>query len=526
MEQFPLSPAAQGQAALASACIVAALLIPFALFDEALPASSAQVEWAGGPDSEEVPRNTVAFGGLSGGFFTENKGQVAGPVRFYSNGNPAVAMRDDGVMFVVREGGEAAGGQRAGTVAYMMKFIGARPAVPIGRAESPFKSNFFLGSDEREWRIGVRSYGEIVYENLYHGIDLAFTGDSRGAKYEFVVRPGADLGLIRVAFDGVEEVSVDGTNAKIRIGALEMKDSIPHSYSVGSGAVNCWFDPLSTLSYGFDCGVRDATKTLIIDPLVYSTYLGGSQTDYSNSIKVDSIGNAYVAGQTSALDFPVTPGSYQTTATTGGSAFVSKILWNGTGLVYSTYLGGSGRDVAYSIAIDAQLNAYVTGYTESSNFPTTTGAYNRTYQGGVDTGAVYVTKLGPGGDVLGYSTYVGTGFGTIIKVERQYCIDVDSQGSAYVAGSTVSTKFPTTPGGLYTNFRGGSYDGFVTKLTPDGSGLAYSTYLGGSDSDRLTSIAVSGTNAFVTGFTMSTNYPTTGGAYQTSHGPDAWDTFV
>src|SRR5207244_4370657 len=281
-----------------------------------------------------------------------------------------------------------------------------------------------------------------------------------------------------------------------------------------------------------EVGVSDAFVTKLNPTgsgLVYSTYLGTGY-DSGRAIAVDSAGNAYVTGETSSNNFPTTPGAFQSTLSpgAGGNAFATKLNPLGSALVYSTCLGGSAPDQARGIALDAAGNAYVTGNTSSSDFPTSPGAYQTTFGGGFGSGLgdAFVAKLDPTGSALIYSTYLG-GSGDDVA----YGIALDSSGNAYVVGATASTDFPTTPGAFQTTFGGGDADIFVTKVNPLGSALVYSTYLGGSGQDEGYGIAVDGLpspNAYLTGETLSTDFPTTSGAIQTTlgGGPSDYDAFV
>ena len=251
--------------------------------------------------------------------------------------------------------------------------------------------------------------------------------------------------------------------------------------------------------------------------LVYSTYLGGSGDDIGTAITVDSTGNAYVTGITSSTDFPTTPGAFQPTcAGSCGSAFVTEINSSGSALVYSSYLGGSGGANAAGIAVDGSGNAYVAGYA-FEDFPTTPGAFQRTYGG---NGDAFASEVNPTGTALVYSTYLGgsnTDFGDGIAV--------DSSGNAYVTGLTESTDFPTASA-IQPTFNGGNMDAFVTKLNADGSALIYSTYLGGSGDDVGFGVAVDAAgNAYIAGRTYSTDFPTANAFQPTNHGaPDAFVT--
>jgi hypothetical protein len=254
--------------------------------------------------------------------------------------------------------------------------------------------------------------------------------------------------------------------------------------------------------------------------LVYSTYLGGKNTNEVDAIALDSAGNAYVTGYTKSTNFPVTPGVFQPMCAsckeTFVDSFVTKINSTGTALVYSTFLGGNNADVGYAITVDSTDNAYVTGYTYSTNFPTTPGAFQTTLGG--PTG-VFVTKVNPTASEMVYSTYLnGSATGTSACAACGSSIAVDAEGSAYVAGLTWETNFPTTAGAYQVNYAGGFHDAFVTKFNSTGTALIYSTYIGGSGDDGATSIVLdNNNNAYVKGNTFSTNFPTTPGAYSNTY---------
>jgi hypothetical protein len=251
--------------------------------------------------------------------------------------------------------------------------------------------------------------------------------------------------------------------------------------------------------------------------LLYSTFLGGSDNDYGYGIAVDNTGNAYVTGGTFSPDFPTTSGAYNQTPGGWGDVFVTKLNPAGSSLVYSTFIGGWSTEGGYSIAVDNSGNAYVTGSTSSSDFPTTSGTYNQTYGGSWDA---FVTKLNPAGSSLVYSTFLGESGG-----DQGNSIVVDLIGTPYVTGYTESSDFPTS-GSAYNKTYGGSGDAFVTKLTQPMTSLYYSTFLGGSGIDEGSSIAVDGSDfAYVTGDTYSSDFPTTSGAYNQTFGGGS-DAFV
>jgi Beta-propeller repeat/Abnormal spindle-like microcephaly-assoc'd, ASPM-SPD-2-Hydin len=282
-------------------------------------------------------------------------------------------------------------------------------------------------------------------------------------------------------------------------------DSAGNAYITGSvGTFGSPVFPVTTGAFQTASGGnQDAFVTKLNasgSALVYSTYLGGNDTDQGSAIAVDSAGNAYVTGYTLSTNFPTTPGAFQVAMGGYYTAFVTKLNAAGSALVYSTYLDGNQISEAFGIAVDSAGNAYVAGDTNSYNFPTTTGAFQVSLLG---TFNAFVTKLNAAGSAPVYSTYFG-GNGN----DRPFGIVLDSSNNAYVTGQTSSTNFPTTAGAFQTA-TGGGEDAFVTKLNAAGSALVYSTYLGGSNNDFGYGIAVdSSGNAYITGNTQSTDYPT------------------
>ena len=280
-----------------------------------------------------------------------------------------------------------------------------------------------------------------------------------------------------------------------------------------------------------NAGSSDAFVTKVSSDgsrLVYSTFLGGSGADSGQGIAVDASGNAYVTGYTFSLDYPTTAGALQGSNGGGSDAFVAKLNPGGSALVYSTYLGGSGLDRGFAIAIDSTGNAYVTGDTQSSNFPTTVGAFSRTNAG---NGDAFVAKLNTAGSMLVYSTFLG---GT--DVDQGFGISVDSSNRAFVTGLTQSANFPVRDP-LQASIGGGTCgaspcsDAFVTELDAQGALLPYSTFLGGTGADSGLAIVLdsSGNNAYVAGGTASSDFPPVSGAFQPVYGggnPSGGDAFA
>ncbi|MBI3804729.1 MAG: SBBP repeat-containing protein [Nitrospirae bacterium] len=286
-------------------------------------------------------------------------------------------------------------------------------------------------------------------------------------------------------------------------------DASGYVYLTGTSESNDFRTTPGAYDRTFNGGCCDAFVSKL-DPtgstVLYSTYLGGNESDGATGIAVDAAGNAYVTGWTRSANFPTTPGAFSNSTVVGSiKPFVTKLNAAGSDLLYSTFLArNSTNGSAHGIAIDASGNAYIVGETPSFDFPTTPGAFNTTAKGD------FVTKLNSTGSALLYSTFLGV-----------YCnisgIAVDGGGNAYLTGYTGHADFPTTPGAYQTSYQGGFYDVFVTKLNASGSSLLYSTFLGGSGNDFGTAIAVDASGqVYITGQTSSVGFPTTPGAYQTT----------
>ncbi|HET9866492.1 MAG TPA: SBBP repeat-containing protein, partial [Nitrospira sp.] len=377
------------------------------------------------------------------------------------------------------------------TAVLRMKFVGSetRPQV-TAQEELPGKVNYLSDKDPNRWRTGISTYAKVAYQNVYPGVDLVYYGNQQQLEYDFIVRPGTDPDIIALSFEGADQLEVDAQGELVlRAGSGEIRQRKPLIYQEVDGArheVAGSYRLKGRNTVGFQLADYDASRPLVIDPvLVYSTFLGGGRLDQGADIAVDSSGSAYVTGATDSVEFPTTVGAFDTTHNGGfDDVFVTKLNPSGSALVYSTFLGGSGNDSGFSIAVDTTGSAYVTGIAAfSPNFPTTVGAFDTTFNGIHD---VFVTKLNPTGSALVYSTFFG---GDSSDIGRGLAVDIS--GNAYVTGETFSPNFPTTVGAFDTTFNGdGEFDAFVTKLNPSGSALVYSTFLGGSDSNFGHDIAV------------------------------------
>ncbi|WP_225442848.1 DUF7948 domain-containing protein [Paenibacillus lycopersici] len=378
--------------------------------------------------------------------------------------------------------------------------------------------NYFQGSDPSRHYASVDVYCVAAYREPWPGIDVEIRGEEGQLKFDWIVSPGARTEDIRLRYEGADEIEID-EEGRLLIMTEQgiLIDGHPVAYQVTEDErkeIDCRYTLESGKNgehwIGFELGAYEKALPLVIDPVIeYSTFLGGTGVDEGIAIAVDAAGQAYVTGSTLSANFPVTPGAFQSTLNgTAEDMFVTKLNATGTALLYSTYLGGSARDIGRSIAVDSTGSAYVTGTCFSLDYPTTPGSF---MPAPASTRAhAVVTKLDPSGSSLVYSTYLGGTGG-----DGGSAIALDAFGNAYVAGQTDSKDFPTTSGAFAPVSPSSASIGFVTKLNATGSGLIYSTFLGGNGTTDIRGIAVDGSfQAYVTGGTVAKNFPTTPGAFQ------------
>ncbi len=338
---------------------------------------------------------------------------------------------------------------------------------------------------------------------LQSAYDTSLGGDS-DAFVSKIDASGTNLSYSTFLGGSSDEESIDiavDSDGNIYVTGLTYSADFPTTINAIDESLNGYADAFVTKI--------DASGTV----LSYSTFLGGSGLDEGQGITLDSIGNAYVAGYTESSDFP-TKNAFDASYHYQGDAFVAKINSSGTSLLYSTYLGGDDWDVAKGLAVDATGNAYVVGFTGSSDFPTANAMYS-SFGGYYDA---FVTKIGTSGANLLYSTYLGGN-----SEDRAESMSLDDAGNVYVTGWTRSSNFPTK--NPIKGKRDGAIDAFVTKIDSMGTSLLYSTYLGGSDSDHGMSIAIDVVgNAYVAGYTESSDFPTVSAIYGTNTGGE--DAFV
>jgi hypothetical protein len=472
--------------------------------------------------------------------FEANQGQTSSEVKFLSRGKGYTAFLTTGGIVLALRPNQPVPMQPVSDVAtpnksqppvgvtlqFRLLGVAQNPAV-IGEDPLPGRVNYFIGRDPAKWHTNVPTYARVRYKNVYPGIDLVYYGNHRHLEYDFAIAPGADPSRIRFEITGANQIELDAEgNLVLQTSSGELHFQSPVIYQESQGqrvAVAGSYVVNDATHIAFQVARYDPSKPLVIDPvLVYSTYLGGSGDDQLSGIAVDSTGSVYLAGYTNSTDFPLARlGSLSAGAT---HVFVAKLDPTGSSLVYADYIGGNSQDYGYALVLDRANDVYVTGSTASSDFPLVNpyqGAYPGSFNG-------FLTKISVDGSSLSYSTYLG-GNGSDLPAG----IVIDSLGSVLVAGNTTSTNFPMVAayqatvspnqGGVLGNY------GFLSKFSPDGSSLVYSTYLGGSSNvalncggtpcwpspySAIAGVAIdSNGNAYVAGNTNTYNFPTTRGAY-------------
>jgi len=468
--------------------------------------------------------------------FEANQGQTDNSVKFVARGSGytlflgpdlltlALAEREAGPPRL-SAGYHGARPRHAETV--RIRFTGTNRGARISGAEElPGTANYFIGNDRSKFVAGVRTFRRVKCEEIYPGVDLVYYGSQGRLEHDLVVAPGASYKAIALRVEGARRLESDGEGGiALQLAGGHLRLQRPLVYQDIEGRrqlVAGRYSVRAGNQIAFELGAYDNRRPVVIDPILsYSTYIGGSSTDTAWAIAMDSAGNVYVAGRTTSIDFP-TASPLQAARGGNTDVFVMKLNASGTPL-YATYLGGSAEDSVSTsaIAVDRDGNAYITGWTLSSNYPVTQGASQPAFGGG--SADAFVTKLNATGNALVYSTYLGGK-----NVDQGLGIAVDSSGAAYVAGGSNSTEFPTTAGALNTKYGGGSCgpynakfscpDAFVTKLSASGS-VVYSTFLGSDNDDTAYGIAVdSAGNAYVAGAAASAQFPVTAGALQAAYG--------
>ena len=432
--------------------------------------------------------------------------------------------------------------------AFNQRFIGANPNVTIsGNDTFPEYYNYFIGKDSSKWSQHVNLYASVNYKNLYDGIAMKVYSKGTSLKYDFIVAPNADYHQIQIQYEATDRVSLDEFgNLNIQTSVGKIIEQAPICYQIIAGKITTVPShfKLRHQVLQFEIGNYDHSLPLVIDPtLIFCTYTGSTDDNWGTSATYDNAGNLYAAGIVVGNGYPTTLGAFQTLY--GGGTGTNSATWNpyygdisiskfnttGTGLIYSSFLGGTNNDYPNSLIVTPANELIVFGRSYSNDYPVTAGAYDVTYAGGAD---MVITKFNASGSALIGSTYMGGSLNDGVNysdnenvlgsLKRNYGddargeVNLDNAGNIFIASCTFSSDFPTSIGCYQAVFGGGTEDGVVCKFNPGLTGLIYSTYLGGSLNDACYSIDIDQSNnsLYVCGGTESANFPTTPGVMHTT----------
>jgi len=470
--------------------------------------------------------------------FTQNKGQWNNKVLFegkFKGGKVFLEKQGLSYVFFPKDGLESMHHHGSKTPvtyhAVKMNFMNCNLGSVIQESDSnAFYENYFIGKDPSKWASRVKSFKQIVFKNLYQGIDVKYSSEKNNFRFDFIVKPSADLNQIVMDFEGQNHLKVQEGNLIFETEVGELMQKAPYAYQIINGKqieVKCNYlvdNNVVRFKIGDNYNVN---YELIIDPtLVFATYTGSLSDNFGMTATYDIQGNAYTAGMCFGPSYPLSPGAFQINymggTGYGGDISISKFNPTGSNLLYSTYLGGTDIDAPESIIVNSLGELVVMGRSSSVDFPMTTGAYQTANAGLFD---LIVSKVNQTGTSLVASTYIGGSQndgvnGSTVNPLLAYnyedylrgSVIVDDSNYVYIGGSTTSFNFPVT-GGCYQNVLKGTQDGCIIKLKPNLSSLVFSTYFGGDLSDGVYNIELDANNKiYVTGGTESTNFPTTPGS--------------
>ncbi len=478
-------------------------------------------------DSTDAAAALRAAGQVSPGF-VENGGQADARARFHLRRGGITAFFTERTMIIqgVVRPDPAALADLSGANVHLT-FEGARSAARLeGENELPGRVSYFTGADPARWAANLKTFDSIRYAGLYHGIDVVVHDTNGKVEYDLVLEPGADPAQVVVRCEGADALSLAEDGALLLHTAIgPLRQERPQTFAVAEdGArreVQCRYLLLDESAFGFAVsGWDSARERLIIDPgLAFATFLGGSGSDVIGAVAAGPEESIYVAGQTLSLDFPTTPGAFDTSFNGSGvgadDVFVAKLNAAGTTLLYATYIGGTNGETflgefASDLAVNATGEAIACGTSTASNFPTTAGAFQTNRKGTRDG---FVLKLAASGSSLVFSTYLGGG-----GSENATGVALLGTGEVYVTGDTSSSNFPFTANAFDKALQGpGVFDGFVAVLNAAGSAVTYASYLGGTANDLGLGIDVDASGrAYVTGQSDSTDFPVSPGAFNTT----------
>jgi hypothetical protein len=414
-------------------------------------------------------------------------------------------------------------------LALWTRFPGASGALlPVGLDPLATRVHYLLGNDPSRWSINNRTFARVRYAGLWDGVDLEYRAADGGPgalEYDFIIAPGADPSVIQVAFEGAEQVLLNGAGELVIATALgDLKQSAPRVYQEGpTGRVEVQgaFRLLGGARVGFELGPYDPTRELVIDPVLsWAGFLGGSGFETINDLRVAADGTIYVGGATEdSPDLPITAGAYQPLSVDDNEGFAASVSSDGSTLNWCTYIGGdeaTTSDGVGALDLDALGHVILGGRTSAPDFPTTPGAFQESDpSSGGNTNAAYIAALTSDGSGLVFGSFLGSTLGG----DEVYALEVGPDGGIHLAGQARNASFPTTPG-AFQETMSVSFGGFIAKFASDGTALLWSTLLASSSVSSVfesvydLDVDAAGRTWFVMGSTHTNTFPVTPDAFQ------------
>jgi gliding motility-associated-like protein len=428
---------------------------------------------------------------------------------------------------------------------YNVRFVGSSPPEQQGEEVRPYYHNYYLGNDSASWATHVPVYGAAEMRNIYPATAVRIYSRADRIKYDFILEPGADPGLIRLNVEGASAVTLDRGELVITTTVNEVREQRPFAYQIIRGRmteVPCEY-VLTDTEVSFRLGRYDPAHRLVIDPeIAFSTFIGSTASNFGFTACDDLDENLISGAAVFAQNYPVTAGAIQSSFSAGSSNYmdvaISKFSPEGNALLYSTYLGGGRQETPHSLVTDSQNNIILMGVTGSNNFPVTAGVFQNLFQGGPNlpmnsfftsshpSGCdFFITKLSSAGAML-HSTYAGGSSIDGLNISDQLFynygdafrgqVNVDASDNIFVA-SVVRGNFPLSGQGPQSAFGGGDSDGIVMKFNPQLSAMLWGSYIGGNGSDACYAIEFEENgNILIAGGTRSANFPHTPAGHDTS----------
>lgn len=453
--------------------------------------------------------------------FIENKGQWEENVLFYKNSdNLNIWVCKDGIYLdqyrifseLDDETGNSFYKYREGTV-LKLDFLGSNIENIIRKKKREGEYNYIRTNDESNWIIGIGEFEELVLEDIYKDINLKLYADGENFRYDLELEKGANTTDIRFQIEGGSSLINENNDIYIRtsLGDIHHKDLFvfqeDFGTSIGRTEVECRLKVDDGI-YSYEVGEYEKEKSLIIDPVIYSTYLGGASYDVGEDITADEKRNVIIVGYSTSVDFPTKAGAYKTSISGKDKSDIIVTKFNiDSKMVFSTYIGGNGDDYARGVICDENSDILITGHTNSDNFPVTEGSYDNSYNGNIDA---FLLRLDKAGNSLDYSTYFGSS-----SDDAAYGIDLDTNYNPVITGTTNfapdESRLPyTLP--IFNAAYSGKIDGFVSKFDRSGNSLIFSGLLGGTLDDYPQDVSLDNhNNIYITGMTRSFDFPIAGG---------------